>query len=84
MRLCHGNTNLIENATIKLKKKNCDMIVANNLRVEGAGFAGDTNVATLIHQDHMETLDKMSKYELGKKILQILLEKQKQKGQASC
>ncbi len=76
--------NLIENATIKLKKKNCDMIVANNLRVEGAGFAGDTNVATLIHQDHMETLDKMSKYELGKKILQILLEKQKQKGQASC
>lgn len=58
--------NLIENATIKLKKKNCDMIVANNLRVEGAGFAGDTNVATLIHQDHMETLDKMSKYELGK------------------
>lgn len=76
--------NLIENATIKLKKKNCDMIVANNLRVEGAGFAGDTNVATLIHQDHMETLDKMSKYELGKKILQILLEKQKQKGQTSC
>lgn len=76
--------NLIENATAKLKKKNCDMIVANNLRVEGAGFAGDTNVATFIHQDHVETLEKMSKYDLGCKILQTLLEKQKQKGNPTC
>lgn len=68
--------NLIENATKKLQKKNCDMIVANNLRVEGAGFATDTNVATFIHKDHIETLEKMSKYELGKKILLTLLDKQ--------
>lgn len=68
--------NLIENASEKLKKKNCDMIVANNLRVEGAGFATDTNVATFIHKDHIETLEKMSKYELGKKILLTLLDKQ--------
>ncbi len=69
--------NLIENATKKLQKKNCDMIVANNLRIEGAGFATDTNVATLIHKDHIESLEKMSKYELGKKILLTLLDKQK-------
>lgn len=39
---------LLENASQKLKKKNADMIVANNLKVTGAGFAGDTNVVTLI------------------------------------
>lgn len=71
--------NLIENATKKLQKKNCDMIVANNLRTKGAGFASDTNVATIIHQDHIETLEKMSKYELGCKILKTMLEKQKGK-----
>ena len=71
--------NLIENATKKLQKKNCDMIVANNLRTKGAGFASDTNVATIIHQDHIETLEKMSKYELGCKILETMLEKQKGK-----
>lgn len=69
--------NLIENATKKLRKKNCDMIVANNLRIEGAGFATDTNVATFIHNDHIESFEKMSKYELGKKILLTLLDKQK-------
>ena len=68
--------NLIENATKKLEKKNCDMIVANNLRTEGAGFATDTNVATLIHKDHIDTLKKMSKYELGCKILETMLQKQ--------
>ena len=71
--------NLIENATKKMQKKNCDMIVANNLRTKGAGFATDTNVATIIHQDHIETLEKMSKYELGCKILKTMLEKQKGK-----
>ena len=72
--------NLIENATAKLHKKNADMIVANNLRVKGAGFAGDTNVATFIHPDHYDTLEMMSKYELGQKILLTLLEKQTKKG----
>ena len=71
--------NLIENATKKMQKKNCDMLVANNLRTKGAGFATDTNVATIIHQDHIETLEKMSKYELGCKILKTMLEKQKGK-----
>jgi phosphopantothenoylcysteine decarboxylase/phosphopantothenate--cysteine ligase len=67
---------LIENATKKLLKKNCDMIVANNLRTEGAGFGTDTNVVTFIHPDKTETLAQMSKYELGRKILHTLLQKQ--------
>lgn len=67
---------LIENATQKLIKKNCDMLVANNLRDKGAGFQGDTNIVTIIEPDHVETLDIMSKYELGKRILHRLLEKQ--------
>ncbi len=45
---------LLENASQKLKKKNADMIVANNLKVTGAGFAGDTNVVTLITENGAE------------------------------
>ena len=40
--------NMLENSRKKLEKKHLDMIVANNLKVEGAGFAGDTNVVTII------------------------------------
>lgn len=43
--------NLIENATAKLKKKNADLVVANDVTVEGAGFNVDTNVATLIDKN---------------------------------
>lgn len=39
---------MLENSRKKLEKKHLDMIVANNLKVEGAGFAGDTNVVTII------------------------------------
>lgn len=67
---------LIKNATQKLLKKNCDMIVANNLHDDGAGFQGNTNVVTILESDHVETLDMMSKYELGKLILHRLLEMQ--------
>lgn len=72
--------NLIANAQSKLIKKNADMIVANNLRVAGAGFASDTNVASFILEDHIETQPKMSKYALGVKILHKLIELQKEKG----
>lgn len=61
--------NLIENASAKLVRKNADMIVANNLFTEGAGFAGDTNVVTLITRDGITKLPKMSKKELAEKIL---------------
>lgn len=73
--------NLIENAQSKLQKKNADMIVANNLKVEGAGFGVDTNVATFILADEIKTQPKMSKYELGVTILKQLLALQKEKGE---
>lgn len=75
---------LLEHATEKLKKKNCDMIVANNLHEQGAGFQGDTNVVTLIHKDHSETLDLMSKYEVGVEILTRLAALSKERGESLC
>ena len=77
--------NLIENAKEKLMKKNCDMIIANNLKVEGAGFQTDTNVATIIKKDTIETLDKMSKYDLGKTILHHICDiMDEKKGASKC
>ncbi len=64
--------NLLENATAKLAKKNADMIVANSIATEGAGFGVDTNVATLITSDGAESLEMMSKEELAKIILDRL------------
>ena len=59
---------LVENSRKKLIKKNLDMIVANNLLVEGAGFGTDTNVVTLITKDSSEALPKMPKEEVAEKI----------------
>ena len=53
--------NMLENSRKKLKKMNVDMICANNLKVEGAGFGVDTNVLTLITEDQTEPLPLMSK-----------------------
>ncbi|MBQ9701032.1 MAG: bifunctional phosphopantothenoylcysteine decarboxylase/phosphopantothenate--cysteine ligase CoaBC [Lachnospiraceae bacterium] len=61
--------NLIENSKAKLLKKNADMIVANNLNVEGAGFGVDTNVVTLITRDGVVELDKMTKEQVADAIL---------------
>ena len=52
---------LIENSTAKLKKKNMDMIVANNLKVPGAGFGVDTNVVTIITEQGITELPLQSK-----------------------
>ncbi len=57
--------NLVENSQKKLKKKNADMIVANNLKVDGAGFGVDTNVVTLITKDGIKELPIMSKAEVS-------------------
>lgn len=68
--------NLLENSRAKLRKKNLDMIVANNLRTQGAGFGTDTNVITLITPDGAQELPLMSKDEAARavfdKILQIM------------
>ncbi|HNY49000.1 MAG TPA: bifunctional phosphopantothenoylcysteine decarboxylase/phosphopantothenate--cysteine ligase CoaBC [Smithella sp.] len=62
--------NLLVNATEKLRKKNMDLIVANNLREEGAGFRTDTNVITIIDRDgKTEALGKMTKMEAADAIL---------------
>ena len=65
--------NLEENATKKLLGKNADLIVANQLNEEFAGFKGDTNVVTLIHPNGSMKLDKMSKEDLGYEIMEQLL-----------
>ena len=61
--------NMIENSKAKLEKKNLDMICANNLKVEGAGFKTDTNVLTLITKNEEVSLDMMSKEEAAGVIL---------------
>ena len=66
--------NMLENSKEKLAKKNIDMIVANNLKTEGAGFGTDTNVITLITKENTEQLPIMSKEECAHKIIDKILE----------
>ena len=60
--------NMLENSRNKLEKKKADMIVANNLKVEGAGFGTDTNVVTLITDKEAKELPKMTKEEVAVEI----------------
>jgi phosphopantothenoylcysteine decarboxylase/phosphopantothenate--cysteine ligase len=68
--------NLIENSRKKLEKKKIDMVVANNLRVSGAGFQGDTNVVTLITKNGNVALPLMPKSQVAHCILDAILEAQ--------
>ncbi len=65
--------NMLENSEAKLKKKNLDMIVANNVKVDGAGFGTDTNVVTLITREGIEELPIMSKKEVAEEIFSHIL-----------
>ena len=65
--------NMLENSRAKLQKKNLDMVVANNLRQEGAGFGTDTNVVTIITENEEISLDKMSKEEAAGRIMDEIL-----------
>lgn len=65
--------NLIENSRGKLERKNADMIVANSLRTEGAGFGTDTNVVTLITKDSVKECELMSKNEVADMILDAII-----------
>lgn len=68
--------NMIGNSRVKLIRKNLDMVAANNVKMAGAGFQGDTNVLTLITQDEEVSLPLMSKEDAAGKILdKILLER---------
>lgn len=66
---------MLANSRAKLEKKNLDMIAANNLRVEGAGFGGDTNVLTLITKDGEQELELMSKISAAMELLDSIVEK---------
>lgn len=65
--------NMIGNSRAKLQKKHLDMVAANNLKVEGAGFQGDTNVLTLITQNEEASLERMSKEDAANVILDKIL-----------
>ena len=63
---------MVEHAKEKLTGKHVDMIAANNVKVAGAGFGTDTNVVTLITEDGVEELAKMSKEEVASRIVDAL------------
>ena len=67
--------NMIENSRKKLLKKKADMIVANNLKQEGAGFGADTNIVTFITADDVEEMPIMSKEEVAFLLLKKILKK---------
>ena len=66
---------MIQNSTAKLQKKNLDMIVANNLKVSGAGFGVDTNVVTFITADGATELPLMSKEDVADAILDEIVKR---------
>lgn len=65
---------MLENSREKLNKKHIDMIVANNVKQEGAGFGTDTNIVTLITKQEEITLPLLSKKEVGDKILDAIIQ----------
>ena len=65
--------NLLENAAKKLVKKNVNMICANSLRTKGSGFAGDTNVITIMTRTGIKQLPLMSKLEAADAILDEIM-----------
>lgn len=73
--------NLLENSRAKLEKKKIDMIVANNLRQDGAGFGTDTNVVTILTKNDTVELPIMSKEEVADRLLDCILSKSAQGGE---
>lgn len=66
---------LIENSRKKLQNKHADLIVANNVQTEGAGFGSDTNVVSLIMEEGVVELPCMSKEEVAEAILDVIVSK---------
>ena len=69
---------MLENSRKKLAKKHVDMMVANNLKVAGAGFGTDTNIVTLITANSEAELPQLSKEETAARIFDQILEMQSQ------
>ena len=68
---------MLENSKVKLAKKHVDMIVANNLKVEGAGFGTDTNVVTIITKNACSQLEIMSKADVAEAVITAIIEQMK-------
>ena len=68
---------MLANSSAKLEKKNLDMVVANNLKVAGAGFGVDTNVVTFITPDGARELPLMSKDDVADAILDEILKRRR-------
>lgn len=66
---------MLENSRKKLEKKNLDMIAANNVKVEGAGFAGDTNILTIITKDGAKELPLLTKEDAADALLDMIIER---------
>ena len=73
--------NMIGNSRVKLTRKNLDMVAANNVKMAGTGFQGDTNVLTLITQDEEVSLPLMSKEDAANVILDKILSVMKERNQ---
>ena len=71
--------NMIENSKAKLAGKNLDMIAANNVKVEGAGFGVDTNVLTLITATSQQELPMLSKDDAADALLDAILKARESK-----
>lgn len=67
--------NMLENSQKKLSSKNCDLICANSLVTEGAGFGVNTNVITIITKDSCEELPIMTKEEAAHRIFDVILKR---------
>lgn len=65
---------VIENSRKKLEKKNLDLIVANSLRQEGAGFGTETNIVTFLTRDEERELPILSKEAVADKLLDYIME----------
>ena len=72
--------NMVENSRAKLEKKKIDMIVANNLKQEGAGFGTDTNVVTLLTKDETVELPLLSKEEVAYRLLDYIMDQKAKRG----
>jgi len=76
--------NLIQNAQDKLKNKGCDILIANQLNQEGAGFNVDTNIVTIITKDNITQLPLLSKDQVAIEVLHKCLEILKRKEEFIC
>lgn len=70
---------MLENSRKKLNKKRLDMVVANNLKQDGAGFGTDTNIITILTKEREVSLEKMSKEEAADRIIDQILAMRRKK-----